>query len=33
MQEFENMPAWKKAIIVLFVFLMPFIGSFNGIAY
>lgn len=32
MDEFENMPVWKKAFIAVFVVLMPFIGSLDSIA-
>ena len=33
MEEYKDMPTWKKVLIWIFVFLMPFIGSFDGIAY
>lgn len=33
MEAFDGMPVWKKALIIAFIIVLPFIGSFNGIAY
>ena len=33
MDEFEDMPFWKKVFIAVFVVLMPFIGSLDSIAW
>ena len=33
MKVLEGLPGWRKALIIAFMVLMPFIGSINGIAY
>lgn len=33
MEEYKALPRWKKALLWVFVVLMPFIGSCDGIAF
>lgn len=33
MQYLEDMPTWKKVLVVVFIILMPFIGSIHSIAF
>ena len=33
MNVFDELPNWKKAVIIGFAVLMPFLGSIQGIAY
>lgn len=33
MEVIEGLPGWKKAVVIAFAVLMPFIGSINGITW